>query len=235
MTTAAATVSLQRPGEGAPRSDLPVLRMGARGRAVTELQRALQARGYPIADDGAFGPRTRAAVRHFQARRGLEVDGAVGRRTWAALLERAPRRAPVERIAPAAQRSSGDTKVVTGYRRGRPFSLEVASVGGGQYLAIPAAGPYRAMVEAARRDGIHLRGISGFRTLAQQAALFRRYGPGRAARPGNSNHQQGLSMDLSGVGGYRTRTYAWLRANAGRFGFVNDVRGEYWHWTYRPR
>ncbi len=89
------------------------------------------------------------------------------------------------------------------------------------------------MLSAARRAGLGIYPLSGFRTYAQQAALYRRYGSGRAARPGYSNHQQGLSMDIGGVGGYRTRAYRWLAANARRFGFVNDVRGEFWHWTYR--
>ena len=57
-----------------------VLRVGARGPAVAEMQRAL---GVP--DDGAFGPVTLAAVRDFQAAAGLMVDGIVGAQTWAAL------------------------------------------------------------------------------------------------------------------------------------------------------
>lgn len=36
--------------------------------------------------DGKFGPSTLTAVRHFQSRAGLRVDGLVGRRTWTALL-----------------------------------------------------------------------------------------------------------------------------------------------------
>lgn len=39
-----------------------------------------------IASDGEFGKDTEAAVRKFQASRGLEVDGIVGDKTWAALF-----------------------------------------------------------------------------------------------------------------------------------------------------
>lgn len=60
-----------------------VLKVGARGEAVKRLQRALG-----IEDDGAFGPETDAAVRSFQADRGLVVDGIVGALTWAAIEER---------------------------------------------------------------------------------------------------------------------------------------------------
>lgn len=38
--------------------------------------------------DGKFGPSTKAAVRTFQSRAGLRVDGIVGRNTWTALLGR---------------------------------------------------------------------------------------------------------------------------------------------------
>lgn len=57
-----------------------VLRMGDDGPDVAQLQRALG-----VVDDGGFGPATDAAVRAFQERAGLPVDGVVGARTWAAL------------------------------------------------------------------------------------------------------------------------------------------------------
>ncbi len=91
------------------------------------------------------------------------------------------------------------------------------------------------MKAAARRAGVSLSVVSGFRTMAQQKALYAAYKAGRgnlAARPGYSNHQGGLSADIS-TGSYSSRTYRWLAANARRYGFVNDVRGEPWHWTYR--
>lgn len=61
------------------------LRRGARGDAVRALQIALTARGYPLAADGAFGPATERAVRAFQSRSRLAVDGIAGPATMAAL------------------------------------------------------------------------------------------------------------------------------------------------------
>jgi cell wall-associated NlpC family hydrolase len=47
---------------------------------VVPVQRALN-----VAPDGLYGPQTRLAVRHFQARHGLTVDGVVGPQTLRAL------------------------------------------------------------------------------------------------------------------------------------------------------
>ena len=61
----------------------PVLRPGASGQAVRELQQALKGLGYdPGAVDGHFGPRTESAVKAFQKAQGLTVDGIVGDITW---------------------------------------------------------------------------------------------------------------------------------------------------------
>lgn len=62
-----------------------ILRRGARGAAVAALQTALTARGHPLAADGAFGPATERAVKAFQGRAGLVVDGIAGPATMAAL------------------------------------------------------------------------------------------------------------------------------------------------------
>jgi len=57
-----------------------------RGDDVLAVQTRLAALGYaPGPIDGAYGPTTAAAVKDFQAGRGLDVDGKVGPQTLAAL------------------------------------------------------------------------------------------------------------------------------------------------------
>ncbi|BAY24286.1 peptidoglycan-binding domain 1 protein [Calothrix sp. NIES-2100] len=61
---------------------LPTIRFGSSGITVRILQRLLIAHGYGMRVDGVFGPLTETAVKAFQNRRSLLVDGIVGQRTW---------------------------------------------------------------------------------------------------------------------------------------------------------
>lgn len=69
------------------RRDYPRLRMGNHGDAVVWLQARLRAWGSAVPRTGFYRSQTRAAVRAFQASRGLEPDGVAGPVTWALLLE----------------------------------------------------------------------------------------------------------------------------------------------------
>jgi len=75
------------PGESASR-----LLLGSSGSEVKAVQRALRDVGHYKGNiDGDFGPLTNQAVRDFQAKAGLEVDGVVGPNTLDALgIERFP-------------------------------------------------------------------------------------------------------------------------------------------------
>ncbi len=64
----------------------PLLKEGATGSAVAQLQQRLTALGFdPKGVDGIFGPATLAAVKAFQAHEGIAVDGVVGPQTWGRL------------------------------------------------------------------------------------------------------------------------------------------------------
>jgi hypothetical protein len=57
------------------------------GDDVTTWQRQMRKRGWGLAADGAYGPKSESACRRFQASHHLTVDGEVGRFTWAAVWE----------------------------------------------------------------------------------------------------------------------------------------------------
>jgi LAS superfamily LD-carboxypeptidase LdcB len=118
-----------------------------------------------------------------------------------------------------------------------------------------AAAAWRAMraaYQAETGDAVRLRILSGYRSSARQAVLFRRaveqYGSEAAARrwvapPGSSAHQSGRAVDLDIDGGSlssrrvdamrRAPAWLWLNANAERFGFY-PYSNEPWHWEFNP-
>lgn len=58
---------------------------GSKGDDVKELQTLLNSKGYSLDVDGSFGSKTQAAVRDYQSKNKLQVDGIVGKNTWASL------------------------------------------------------------------------------------------------------------------------------------------------------
>lgn len=106
-------------------------------------------------------------------------------------------------------------------------------------LSATTTDPFLAMVAAARSEGREVRLNSGFRTFAEQKHLrlgHERGLPGfnLAAKPGFSNHQSGIAVDLDVKPGEGNPNYEWLKREATRFGFVRTVPSETWHWEFRP-
>lgn len=63
-----------------------VIRKGDTGASVEALQLLLNGYGYTLEVDGDFGAKTLKAVKAYQQKNSLEVDGIVGENTWRALL-----------------------------------------------------------------------------------------------------------------------------------------------------
>jgi peptidoglycan hydrolase-like protein with peptidoglycan-binding domain len=214
--------AVHAPVPHAGRADRPAgigLHRGDSGAAVRGLQRRLLAAGAdPGPVDARFGPRTQAAVRAFQQAHHLDVTGRADLETATALLNQ-----PVRALPPAPHGSNG-----------RLPAGELTGVGAGEQMYLPAAQAFRRMDAAATAAGHDLHVNSGYRTYAEQAALYRAYQNGTgnlAAPPGHSTHGLGLSADIQLTD---PATLRWLRAHAGTYGFVNDAPSEAWHWTWRP-
>ncbi len=74
------------------KADPPLLRKGASGWRVKQVQRRLEVHGFDVGNvDGDFGPETEKQVREFQRAHDIEVDGVVGPMTWK-MLNKAPER-----------------------------------------------------------------------------------------------------------------------------------------------
>jgi hypothetical protein len=84
------------------------------------------------------------------------------------------------------------------------------------------------MARAASHAGLALVVNSGFRSDAEQAALFAAHpDPTWVAPPGHSLHRCATELDLG-----PESAYGWLAANASKFGFVQRYSWEAWHYGY---
>lgn len=82
----------------------------------------------------------------------------------------------------------------------------------------------RALITAVEQAGGTTTITSGFRSTERQAELYQQYGPGRAARPGSSQHERGLAVDIV------TSDPSALREAAARLGLrVLPSNGGAWH------
>jgi hypothetical protein len=102
----------------------------------------------------------------------------------------------------------------------------------GKGMRPDVAAAYDRMAAAARADGITLIVVSGFRSDAEQAALFAAHpDPRWVAPPGQSLHRCATELDLG-----PEAAYGWLAANATRFGFLQRYSWEPWHYgaTFGP-
>lgn len=117
-----------------------------------------------------------------------------------------------------------------------------------------AAAQFRAMADAARADGVTLRSVSAYRSYATQRYTYNgylaQYSQGVvddfSARPGHSEHQTGLALDINvartSAHFENTEAYAWLQEHCARYGFIlrypqgkshiTGYRFEPWHYRY---
>jgi hypothetical protein len=85
------------------------------------------------------------------------------------------------------------------------------------------------LAAAARGEaGLYLSITSAFRSDAEQARLFAANpNPKWVAPPGTSLHRYATELDLG-----PPAAYAWLAANARRFGFIQRYKWEAWHFGF---
>lgn len=108
-----------------------VLRQGAQGSEVKEVQRRLKKWGYYNGSvDGIFGKATKAAVISFQKKNGLTADGVVGKATYQALGMNDAYNALVGGSGGANGYSSSDVyllaRTIYAEGRGEPYVGQVA-------------------------------------------------------------------------------------------------------------
>jgi LAS superfamily LD-carboxypeptidase LdcB len=119
------------------------------------------------------------------------------------------------------------------------------------YVTKETRAAFLAMIKQAEKDSVFFKVKSGFRSYSFQAQIFaRRMNEGKSfarvakdvAPPGYSEHMLGTALDLitDTIPFAHSRAYLWLKANAGKFGFIesypddsaSDFSWEAWHWRY---
>lgn len=136
--------------------------------------------------------------------------------------------------------------------------LRLTATNSEMLLRSPAALALEKMSKAASQDGAHLMVASGYRSYNLQVSVYgnevKNYGKTTAdsesARPGYSEHQSGLAVDLEPASRQcevadcfaDTTEGKWLVAHAAEYGFikrypadkapVTGYRGEAWHYRY---
>ncbi len=135
-----------------------------------------------------------------------------------------------------------------------PDLVDLGSKYGGGKMQKEAATYFKKMVDDAKKDGITLRNVSGYRSYSTQKSLYNNYvkrdGVSKAdtysARPGSSEHQTGLASDINTASSAahfeKTKEYAWLIKNSYKYGFIlrylegktfiTGYKYEPWHFRY---
>jgi len=95
----------------------------------------------------------------------------------------------------------------------------------GESLRAEAADAYKKFASAAKKAGVTIVPVSGYRSYRQQASLYESYvnqygqeeAERLAARPGYSEHQTGLAMDIGNPGGTCAQNSCFANTPAGKW------------------
>jgi LAS superfamily LD-carboxypeptidase LdcB len=132
--------------------------------------------------------------------------------------------------------SKGIPTDLAAYGNGKIPATALEKVGNTNHkLWAPAAESLTTMMADAKKDGVNIGITDSYRPYAEQVDLAKRKGlysqGGLAAKPGTSEHGWGMAADLD----LNAKALSWMRANAGKYGFDNNVPRESWHWAYKPK
>lgn len=255
-----------------------LLQEGDTGEAVRELQERLKALGYDLEVDGQYGVTTRWYIKDFQLQLGLTGDGIYNTETES-LLQQAqqnevsidPGKAIHLNMSERTVTNPDDLLVLVNKTRSMPADYEpeelvepdVPLFFQGKDLPYNkirrvAAEALEQLFARGQEEGLQFVARSGYRSYETQVAVFARnkekHGVERAnlysARPGESEHQTGLVMDVTSpavdnelvIAFEETDEGQWLQKHAQDFGFIirypkgkEDITGyqyEPWHLRY---
>ncbi|MTI70445.1 MAG: LysM peptidoglycan-binding domain-containing protein [Firmicutes bacterium] len=225
-------------------NDLPkgILNFQSKGIDVLKVQKALNSLGYGLNEDGNYNQTTKKIITDFQSQyKNLVNDGIYGPNTKktlkkALLTDHFIVSNPRDVLVLVNKNYSLDSTYF-------PENLIVPNVlfpfkeyHQKKLMRQDAAYALEKLFKKAESEGVKLYALSGFRSFDRQRVIFSskamRMGIKKAneysAKPGESEHQTGLSMDVTsksvnfGLSQYfgETKEGKWLKKNAYKFGFI---------------
>lgn len=134
-------------------------------------------------------------------------------------------------------------------------SIDSKYQSGGKKLTSEAVEAFNKMASAAKEEGYTIRAVSTYRSYSYQNTLYNNYAnrdgyenaDTYSARPGYSEHQTGLAVDvdnakISYTSFGQTKEFAWMKENAHKYGyilrytkeneFITGYMNEPWHYRY---
>lgn len=191
-------------------------------------QKGLNKFGAKLEIDGIFGASSVAATKKLQSDNGLTASGKVGGSTWTLFFGGAGKvAANCDDVKASVSQSA--TELVGAFRVHKCIAPNV-----------------KAMIAAAKADGVTLSHSSSWRDISEQIALRKAHcgtthydiyeKPSSQCTPwtgipGTSRHERGLALDFLNCKTHATACYKWMNANAAKYHFKN-LPSEPWHWSY---
>jgi hypothetical protein len=205
--------------------------------------KALAAAVYPNLKVGDWS--TEASTKITAAMRasdGIHYN-AEGYKVYAAYLSALPAGA-AGAVPEACAGADGTSGTVIDIDTGAPIELCDWGTGATGKINCQILDEVVAMAAAAQADGVTITG-GAYRDPAQQIQLRKEHcGTSHyaiyemsssscsppTAKPGHSQHEKGLAIDMENCSNHSTACYVWLNEHAASFGFYN-LPSEAWHWS----
>lgn len=159
---------------------------------------------------------------------------------------------------PACAKGTINLGYEIGFKNGSGYKIRLCRISdfpskgseddGSVRVSSTASANWLALYNAAKKAKIPLVADSSFRSHKKQTELYNCYKAGKcnyAAKPGYSNHQSGVAIDIDIVPGPNNDpslttcknnpgkywVYYWLSKNASKFNRRANVASECWHWS----
>lgn len=218
-----------------------ILKWGSRGEAVRQLQINLPLLGYRVEADGIFGPKMNQVILHFQRTHQLQADGIYGPLTRQKLKERLSHIVrevsnPLDLLVLVNKRNALPSGFVPPDLVIPDVPFSFAGFDPKKQMREEAARSLMELFQQAKREGIYLYAVSGYRSYDRQKEIFAssvyrngwEYATKYSAIPGQSEHQTGLAMDVTSQSVNFALTHrfsitpegTWLAKHAHEHGFI---------------